>query len=191
MGCHRHRRGFTLIEAMIVVAVVGILAVLAVVAYQRWVKTSFVAEGQDMVTHIRSAEEAFYGENGAYLDVSGNVGDGFSYPLPHPANSKTAWGGPCTGCTSPGTGNWNGLNVTSAAPVIFGYSVVADQAKAPGTRLPGITVNGATLDMTAMGTGAPWYFVEADANISGDKVNYVHVYGMSGTNTLYVDGEGK
>jgi prepilin-type N-terminal cleavage/methylation domain-containing protein len=191
MGPHRRARGFTLIEAMIVVVVVGILATLAIVAYQHWVKTSYVAEAQDVVTNIRTAEEGFFGENGTYLDVSGAVGAGHSYPLIHPGASKTAWGGACGGCTSPGTGNWNGLNVNPGAPVIFGYSVIADQAKAPTARLGTITVNGQPLDMTAMSNGAPWYFIEADANISGDNVNFTHVYGMSGTNRLFIDGEGK
>lgn len=190
MGSRRRRRGFTLIEAMIVVAVVGILAVVAVVTYRRWVRTSYVTEAQDVITHIRSAEEAFIGENGQYLDVSGCVGDGCTYPLPHPSSSKTSWGGPCTGCITPGTGNWNGLNVNPGSPVIFGYAVVADQAKSPSTRLPAIKVNGQALDMTAMGNGAPWYFVEADANVSGDKLGYTHVYAMSGTNTFFIDGEG-
>ena len=53
-----------------------------------------------------------------------------------------------------------------------------------------IKVNGTALDLSAMGNGAPWFFVEADANVSGDGVSYTHVYGMSGTNAIYVDGEG-
>ena len=36
----------------------------------------------------------------------------------------------------------------------------------------------------------PWFFIEADANISGDATNFTHVYGMSGTNAIFVDGEG-
>jgi prepilin-type N-terminal cleavage/methylation domain-containing protein len=191
MASYRRARGFTLIEAMIVVVVIGILALLAVVAYQHWVRTSYVTEAQDVVTNIRTAEEAFISENGTYLDVSGAVGAGHTYPLANPGQSKTAWGGPCGGCIAPGTGNWNGLNVSPGAPVIFGYAVVADQAKSPATRLGTVTVNGKALDMTALSKGAPWYFIEADANISGDGTNFTHVYGMSATNTLYIDGEGK
>jgi type II secretory pathway pseudopilin PulG len=194
MPLHRRARGVTIIEAMIVVLIVGVLAMLAVVAYRRWVRTSYVAEAQDMVGNIRSAEEAFASENGVYLDVSGCLGANCSYPLVAPSNVKTAWGGACGSCPnvkSDGTPiTWASLNVSSGAPVIFGYSVIADQAQTPASRIGTIKVNGQAIDYSAMANGAPWYFIEADANVSGDKVNYTHVYGMSGTNQIYVDGAG-
>jgi type IV pilus assembly protein PilA len=192
MRDYRRSRGFTLIEMMIVVAIVGILALLGFVGYRHWVRSAFVAEGQDMVSRIRSAEEAFASENGSgYLDVSGALGAGYSYPNQHPSNLKTAWGAPCSWCKNPAVG-WNGINVTASAPVIFGYSVIADAAQPPSTRITSaISVNGSPLNLGSMGAnGAPWYFVEADANVSGDGVSFTHVYGMSGTNTIYVDREG-
>jgi prepilin-type N-terminal cleavage/methylation domain-containing protein len=189
MPSRRRSRGLTLIEAMIVVVIVGILATLAVVAYRRWVRSSYVTEGQFMVSNIRTAEEAFASENGGYLDVSGTLGKGHTYPLQTPGSSMTAWGGPCGWCNNP-TAGWTALTVTSNAPVIFGYSVIADQAQPPSARVPAITVNGSALNLSAMNNGAPWYFVEADANVSGDGASYTHIYGMSGTNTIYVDGEG-
>jgi prepilin-type N-terminal cleavage/methylation domain-containing protein len=187
----RRSRAFTLIEAMIVVAIVGVLAVLAVVAYRRYVRSSHMTEAQNMVANIRSAEEAFLAENGVgYLDVSGQLGAGFTYPLQHPSNNKTAWGGPCGWCKNP-TSGWNGLAVTSSAPVIFGYSVIADATQPPSARVPTITIAGQTLNLGNMGAnGQPWYFIEADSNVSGDGVSFTHVYGMSGTNRIYIDGEG-
>lgn len=174
---------------LIVVAIVGILAMLAVVGYRRWTRSAYLAEGQDMVSDIRAAEESFLAENGGYLDVSGCLGDGCTYPLQHPGKSKTAWGAACGWCKNPASG-WNGLTVHASAPVIFGYSVIADQIVPPTTRVGSKSVNGKALDLSAMNNGAPWYFIEADANISGDQKNYTHIYGMSGTSTIYVDGDG-
>jgi prepilin-type N-terminal cleavage/methylation domain-containing protein len=190
MSSYQRSRGFTLIEAMIVVAMVGILALLAVVSYRAWVRSSFVTEAQGMVSNIRTAEEAFASENGVYLDVTNCIGAGCTYPLQHPTSAKTAWGAPCGWCTKPAVG-WNGLNVQPAGPVVFGYSVVADQVNPPGARGVAVIVNGTALDLTAMSNGAPWFFIEADANISGDNTNFTHVYGMSGTNVIYVDGAGR
>src|ERR1019366_3513006 len=63
----RDERAFTLIEAMVVVILVGILAVVAGLGYRRWVRSSYMGEAQDMLTNIRMAEETFRSENGAYL----------------------------------------------------------------------------------------------------------------------------
>jgi len=190
MGLRRRARAFTLIEMMIVVVVVGVLSVIALVAYRRWVRSAHVGEAQDMVANIRAAEEAFYAENGGYLDVSGCLGKGCSYPSQNPGAFATQWGGPCSWCKNPLTG-WSGLTVHASAPVYFGYSVIADAQTPPSGRVGTKTVNGQALDLSQMGlNGSPWYFVEADANISGDGVSFTHVYGMSGTSQIFVDGEG-
>jgi prepilin-type N-terminal cleavage/methylation domain-containing protein len=180
----RSRRGFTLVEAMIVVVVVGALAVLAVASYRRWVQTAYLSEALDMVKSTRAAQESFRAENGGYLNVSKGLGPGFDYPLVRPGQSKTAWGGACAGCNNP-TSGWTALNVSSSAPLTFGYSTIADNVNLPGVTL---TVNGKTLDLTAV--TAPWYIVEADGDTNGDGV-YCNVYALSATNQVYVNNEGE
>ncbi len=190
MGSRRQARGFTLIEMLVVVVLIGILATIATVAYRRYVRASHLEEAQDMVVHIRAAEESFLAENGAYLDVSGRLGTGYSYPSGSPGAFATAWGARCTTCTNPAIG-WTGLAVMPTAPVFYGYSVIADSTNAPVSRgVPSLTAS-TGVDISGLGAdGAPWYFVEADGNISGDGTSFTHVYGMSGLTQILVVGAG-
>jgi prepilin-type N-terminal cleavage/methylation domain-containing protein len=188
MGRERRERGYTLIELMITVAILGVLSLLAVAGYRHWTRTAHLAEAENVVAHIRDAEEAFRSENGAYLDVSGNLGKGYSYPSQNPGAFVTEWGGACGWCKGAG---WTGLPGHSSGAVNFGYSVIADAAIPASTRVGSITANGQALDLTNLApNGQPWYFVEADANISGDGVSYTHVYAMSGSDQVYIDGDG-
>jgi prepilin-type N-terminal cleavage/methylation domain-containing protein len=175
--------GFTLIEALIVVVLIGVLAVIATVAYRRWVHTSYMTEAQDMVSSIRAAQESFRAENGGYLNVSTGLGPGNDYPLLTPGKSKTGWGGTCTGCVNTTTG-WSALNVSSSAPVIFGYSTIASNTN--GVAPNNLAYRGGALDFSSMAT--PWYVVEADGDVDGNGI-FCNVYGLSGTNQIYINNE--
>lgn len=60
------QKGFTLIELMIVVAIVGILAAVAIPAYQDYVARSQVAEGMATAGAVKTSISEFYASQGAY-----------------------------------------------------------------------------------------------------------------------------
>jgi type IV pilus assembly protein PilA len=63
----RHiQKGFTLIELMIVIAIIGILAAIALPAYQNYVIRSQVTEGLSLATGVKAALADYYSTNGAW-----------------------------------------------------------------------------------------------------------------------------
>ncbi len=60
------QNGFTLIELMIVVAILAIVTTIAVPAYTGYVKTAQRTEGWNNLNSLQLALEEYYAENGTY-----------------------------------------------------------------------------------------------------------------------------
>lgn len=61
------QKGFTLIELMIVVAIIGILAMFALPAYQDYTKRTHVAEGIQLAASAKQAVTEYYASNGKWV----------------------------------------------------------------------------------------------------------------------------
>ena len=74
---NRVQKGFTLIELMIVVAIIGILASVAIPAYQDYIARSQVSEAVSLATGGKTPMAEYYNEKGfwpmAATDVMGNI----------------------------------------------------------------------------------------------------------------------
>ena len=89
--------GFTLIELMIVVAIIAVLATIAGTAYRRYMDSGRTAEALAMLGEIRAKEEAYRAEFSSYYGWSGGL-ELAANSLPAVDNTSCVGGGskePC------------------------------------------------------------------------------------------------
>ncbi|MBP2700579.1 pilin [Photobacterium lucens] len=62
----KRQQGFTLIELMIVVAVIGVLSAIAIPAYQDYVKKGALASALSTATALKTPVEQYIADNGSF-----------------------------------------------------------------------------------------------------------------------------
>jgi len=67
-------KGFTLIELMVVIIIIGVLASISVPIYKQYVNKARAAEGQALCGAVASAEKVYFAEHNAFLAVAGGGG---------------------------------------------------------------------------------------------------------------------
>lgn len=68
------QQGFTLIELMIVVAIIGILAAVALPAYQDYTKRARVSEGLSLASGAKTSVTEFWSTNGKFPASNASAG---------------------------------------------------------------------------------------------------------------------
>lgn len=91
MFAMRSSKGFTLIELMIVVAIVGILAAIAYPSYLQYVESTRRSDAQGALSGLASAMERHYTTNSSYKNAaeSGDTGSPGIYPNEAPLDGST------------------------------------------------------------------------------------------------------
>ena len=112
---HARKGGFTLIELMIVVAIIGILAAIAIPNFLMFQLRSKTGEAKVNLAGLRTAEEGYFAEFGTYVNAVAVT--------PVPSSTKNPWPIPAAGFDTMG---W-----APEGQVFFQYQVVSTAAVPP------------------------------------------------------------
>ena len=121
------QKGFTLIELMIVVAIIGILAAIAIPAYQDYTIRAQVTEGLNLADATKVAVADYYTQNGVF---------------PSAGLTTVAPGG--LGFTAAATGKYSTVDILAAGVIVATYGGQSN-AKLSGGKLgvsPWVSTNG-------------------------------------------------
>ena len=183
---HKYRQGlgsqgFTLIELMVVVAIVGVLASLAVYMFggqQR--KITAKSEVTAMFAEFKMRQEQYRLENGTYLSSSATNDEADPWPSTPGAN-----GGRRT--LQPFPANWTALNMApDASSVYCAYvTVVGDGGDA--TTVGAI----ASSDFNFVPPATDWYYILAQCDMDQNTAVDSYYFQNSNDSNLYFINQGQ
>lgn len=192
----RLARGFTLVELLIVVVIVGILAAIAGPAYSRHRYRALAVEASETLSQIVNAQESYRAEFNMYSDTSNDPS------LSMPANDGATGGlgawWPTLGAPAAGTGGqvdfyvglpaaWNQLGVRPRQFVRYSFqSIAGNPAVTPSV---GTSGNLGYTSLPAAQQGQ-WFYACAAGDLDNDSIySRFEVSSLTRTLTVYSETE--
>lgn len=173
----RRQRGVTLIELMIVVAIIGILAAVAVYMFRRSTQRAKSSEVPAMFTEFKLRQEQYHVENSTYLSTGADETD---YWPPTPAGPDTPQ------LLQPARAEWITLKMAPNATSAYCAYVAISGAGGDATNI-GAVATGFGL------AGAPasnWYYLIAECDFDGQATNSFY-FARSDVDGMQVQNEGR
>ena len=111
--------GFTLVELMIVVVILGILAAVAIPAFTRYVKRSKTSEATGNISKIYQGEVSYFNQSSEQSIAS------FAAAPATPAATPTASKYPAQPTAFTANSGWSAIGFSVDAPLYYQYSATA------------------------------------------------------------------
>jgi prepilin-type N-terminal cleavage/methylation domain-containing protein len=171
----RASHGFTLVELMVVVMITGILAAIGIMLVRQHLQSAKTVNALAGIQAIRSAEETYRANGGAYLDCSTVDGPAW-FPSQNPGTKLYDWRQP----THPDWARWQLLAISATKekkdetntvgssnavlrPTQFGFAV---NAGVPGAAYP--TLRTQEKPVLPNPSTEPWYVIQVKGDVDGD-----------------------
>jgi prepilin-type N-terminal cleavage/methylation domain-containing protein len=149
------RPGFTLVELMITVAILGILSAVALVSFRRFTRRARATEAYNMLGMIRMRQESYRSEFSQFANVSGALTT--FWPTTVNANPQDWYAGVPDG--------WTQLGVRPTGRVYYQYSTTAGMPPAVPS-VPGAAP--ADLGYSTLPTQDAWWVAHARGDLDDD-----------------------
>jgi prepilin-type N-terminal cleavage/methylation domain-containing protein len=169
------QRGFTLVEILVAVALIGILAAVAVLSFGKQTRKTRGSEVNAMFTALRVGQEQYHLENGTYLSTGTNEGDIF--PLTPTKTEQTFLPMPAT---------WISTRVDLPRDKGYCGYVVRTGRGGDGTNIGAKAVE---FGLTAA-PASDWYYLLARCDLDGSSTRDSYYFSWSGDTTLRKQNEG-
>jgi prepilin-type N-terminal cleavage/methylation domain-containing protein len=175
-GSRRSSRGFTLVEMMITVVVIGILAALGMVGYRRYVGRARSSEAVAMLAEISSKEQLYFLEFAQYLPLV-NLG---TITAPAASGAAATESADLFYPSNPSTASFDSVRTAttlgSPLPLSWQYAAIRPKdralyctyfagAGAAGSLPPASPAVGSGL-LGTVAINQPWFYVVGACNLS-------------------------
>lgn len=148
--------GFTIIELMIVVVILGILSAVAIVAYSSYRDRARRSEGTTILADIRIKQEAYRSTFHQYANPRGTVG---WMPDTTPGKNSRKWD------TGSDLSAWNQLGVRPDGFVYYSYYCIAG---VPGAGAGDMGIFSGITGIDQIASNDFWYAARAVEDLDGD-----------------------